>query len=229
MYLLCGGGVTRKDIINKIQSILNIAPQELTVLNLMHLEAQIENIEKFRKNAHEYEYIIFVSPSCIDYVADVIPQLKNTIFLVMGDFSYNYLRKLTQLEILYPHINKGAEGLISEVVSGLDLSNKKTLLVKGSGGNLTLQKKIQSYCKSCDGLDIYHRVGLVISEIDFKNYINNCSGIIVTSSLFATYLFELAKQYSVVDKLQNTEFITWHAKIRNTLYRHGVRKVYPSS
>lgn len=225
MYLLCCSEINTEYIVNKVKLLLNITKKDITTLNLMQLELRLDEITEFKQNVGNYEYIIFVSPSCIYCVRDVIPQIKNTIFLVMGSASYKYLRKLTNLEILYPVQSRGADSLITEVIGHLNVKDKNVLLVKGVGGNLMFGQKLLNYFMQSDSIDVYSRRRISIDKSAFLRYVNDYNGIIITSSVFVTQLFDLAREYGVVEKLQDVKFITWHNKIKDVLYSYGTKNV----
>lgn len=194
---------------------------------LLDLPVNREGLHYVINHAHTFNAMIFTSPKSINVCSLVIPNITNSFFYVMGAKSAAVLHKIIndnpRVVINYPKNTAGSLGLITEVLSKVDFSNKRILLVKGSCGNIMLEEWLGLNQVNYTAIDVYAHIKININKNLLHDILSNkLCGIILTSGLMVDYLFELAIKHNMLDVLQSQKFFTIHPKIVNKLVNLGV-------
>ncbi len=225
MYLLCCSDIIKTELVKKF-GIDKFYNENITYLE-MQIIPHYDQINILQSSIDYFDYIVLVSPSCIDLTKNIITAAKVPIFLVMGELSYVQLSKLTNNTILYPKNSPGVSGLLDEILINLDLKSKKILLIKGIGGDLKLEQALKNSAAIFNVLEIYSRRLVPIPEHDFKKILDMhvYKGIIISSSGQVDWLFDYAKSYDCINEFQSLAFLTWHKKIEDKLRSYGVESI----
>jgi uroporphyrinogen-III synthase len=211
-------------------------------LPLLDLRINNESLQYVADNISDFDVIIFTSPKSINACAAIIANMYKTaypMFYVMGEASAGILRDMIvntmtapSIVINYPKLTTGSSGLVEEVFTLTDFSNKRVLLVKGSCGNIMLEKWLSTNNVDYVAIDVYDHVKIAISKDKFLSiFVNRViprvtqkQNIVITSGLLVDYLFELALKYDILSLLIQQRFLTIHAQIADKLVNYGVSR-----
>lgn len=218
MFLVCASDKGQNNLLNKIKTLdffCDSPTDNFEFLAIMHLMPIKENILQVEHIINRYNYVILVSPNCIEFAKSAIVSATDPEFMVMGYESYKLLTNMTSRNIFYPKQLTGSGGLMEEVVKTLDLLNKKVLIISGEVENKFLKDRLSKCGATIDIISIYKSIMLELSSGILKNITNTnvYQGIIITSSALVKWLFDSARQNGLITQLQNVNFITWHKKI----------------
>ena len=251
MYLFCCTTEPKDD--DLYIKILN-SHVPIDKMPLFDLSINYNKLQLIINHIHEFNVTIFTSPKSIRAYHQVLSKLSNlrnvisrNMFYVMGESSAIELRSIlykliednrsiginvdisadisTDINIEYPKYITGASGLIEEILSQIDFTNKRVLLLKGSYGNIMLESWLKDKQINYTAINVYNHVKVLISKVAFLKILNNeLQGIIITSGLMVDYLFELALHYNMRNYLIVQNFLTIHSKIADKLVALGVAR-----
>ncbi|MFN8770559.1 MAG: uroporphyrinogen-III synthase [Neisseriaceae bacterium] len=230
MFLVCCSDKNKNELLKKIKQtnfFASYSESNFEFLDIMHLLPIRKNILKLEKTIDQYNYIILVSPNCIDFAKTAIVKANFPEFMVMGYDSYKVLSHFSSKKIHYPKRLTGSAGLIEEIIKDLDLLNKKILIVTGGFRNKIIENKLHEFGAVYEVLDVYETkmFDLPIETIKKITRIPTYRGIIITSSSLVAWLFAKAEDNGFIDILREITFVTWHKNILIKLKELGVVQV----
>lgn len=231
MFLVCGlhnDADSKLDKLVKIKSSIIDFADKIEFLPIISLRPIDNALLRLNEIINNFDYIVLVSPSCIDFAKAAILNAFKPDFMVMGSYSFNLLRKLTTQKILYPINVSGVNGLIGEIITVLELQAKKVLLVKGAANDNNMLLNTMLECGAdVTKLNIYTtNLPLYSQDILIKvTNIDYYEGLVVTSSSIVSWLFAEAQANGYLEMLRVVRFITWHKGIAERLWQHGALHV----
>lgn len=219
MYLVFASKTLAPQIIDKFASEGNKA----THIPSMQIEVAQQAIAELQNIVNNFDYIIFTSPTAIEYAGSVIKDV-NAEFITVGKMTAQRLAKHIRPnnKILYPVHSSGVDALIKEVLDSISLANKRVLLVKGDSDSLQLTEYIANKVEVYQELTIYHYNYL---PLDLKLLLKTATGIVITSSVEVNYLFSQAKKFGYLEDLLLLPFVTIHQNIIRLLQANGVSNI----
>lgn len=218
MYLVFASTLQASQILS------DLAKQNIQAKHIpsMEIEPDLESITQLKQIINDFDYIIFTSPTAIEFASKVLINTKAQ-YLTVGQMTAKRLAKyINPDKILHPQTSSGVDALIEEVLAKIDLANKKVLLVKGDSDSL----RITSYL--ADKVDIYQEITIYHYKylpLDLKPLLKITTGIVITSSVEAKYLFAQAKKFGYLEDLLLLPFVTIHQNIFKLLKSYGVSNV----
>lgn len=224
MYLIISTEKTNNYLKNELGK-LNI---DVTDIPCVQLTPDITVIHQFKQQINNFDIVIITSPTAIQYAQDIIKIAdKRLIFIVPGKSSYTKLRQYTKNKIYAPEGNSGSKAIITQVLSNIDLNQKKIAILQGSSANHSIQNYLEAKLgrDSYTQIIIYRQKWLDLNTQSIKKFLqdNSLQGIILTSSTHARYLFSQAKKFGYYDMLLKADFVTLHTKIQQVLLGLGAK------
>ncbi|HLX53079.1 MAG TPA: uroporphyrinogen-III synthase [Aquella sp.] len=224
MYLIISSEITNNYIKDELCK-LNI---NIIDIPCVQLTPDTAIIHQFKQQINNFDIIIITSPTTIQYAQDIIKTAdKKLIFIVPGKSSYAKLRQYTHNKIYAPEHNSGSEAITGQVLSNMDLMQKKIAIIQGKIANHSIQDYLDAKLglNSYTQIILYQQKWLDLNTQNIKKFLqdNSLQGIILTSSMHAQYLFSQAKKFGYYDMLIRTDFITLHTKIQQVLQRLGAK------
>lgn len=220
MYLLCASKLTS-------ESIIKGSKLKFKSLELTHLEIFPKQMSRLENIVHDFDCILICSPSGIQICKDFIPNVKDTVFMVVGIGSYNSLKKLTTNPVIYPVLNTGINALFEECLAGVDFTGKKFLVIKAKEGREDIAVLLSKLGAASEIVPLYTHVKQSITTKQFKKNVleNKWNGIIITSYLFASTLIEHIEDNQAQQWFNQQRFIVMHENIAKLLHTSGAVNV----
>lgn len=212
MFLVC----ISKNQISRFQKLVTNNISKIVFLPAVSLKKNLANLQYLKKHINEYNYVIFVSPTSIEFAKSAVLDVgAATSFIVMGNASKRLLEKYTNNDVLMPTNSTGTLALI-DFLKAQHIKDKKFLIVKGGSTNKVLESWLSSENIFYKTINLYTKK--YISSKELKKIVNgfNFSCIIITSSYFVQFLVKIVN-FKKVSKI-----IVLHQNIKNVLNRNGI-------
>lgn len=224
MWLVFCADTSLTSVKKRVDNVINelaVKPQ-VQYVEAIKITPIIANLAKLSQVINDYDYVLCVSPSCIEVAKLQIKQAIHPKFLVMGKQSYTLLRKYTDNEILYSKTQYGIAGLIDEILPAGEFINHKLLVLNKTG--VSSADKLKSLALKIDFLPLYHGQLLQLTYPQFNQLFmeSTINVVCVTSSSIVSWLFEecqIRQQVKYVDQLV---FLAWHKQIVDKLISYGI-------
>jgi len=200
----------------------NVQVRYIEAVKTVPLES---NLVKLTAIINDYDYVICVSPSCIEIAKTQIALAHAAKFLVMGKQSQLLLSKYTRNEILLPQTRQGIDALIDEVLCAEhDFMHKKFLVLNKTGASSAYRLKERLPDLRVDFLNIYQGQELKQVAVDFQQLFEHdrVQLICATSSAIVAWLFESCRIREQITYLDDIVFLAWHVQITHKLKEYGI-------
>ncbi len=223
-YLLCAPDSKLEEMRKDLDTIdIRLSP-----LLMVNLRLNSEKLDYLKKNLHNYDYVVINSPSAIEMCLDALSNATNATFLTVGEVSGTLLNKKLPNLVLFPKHDSGSDALWAQVMSNLNLVDKRILLIRGDLGKNLISSYLDTNNLNYDEVELYQHILPNIDNLYLKKNLENSllQGIIITSSLLVTSLFDQAMQMGYTNELRQCRFITLDSKVANLLKQFGVVEVY---
>lgn len=223
MYLICCPS-TQSDSLAEL-----LSANQLIGMPIVLMDFTVDNLQVawLEEHINDYDYVILVSPTIIEFNKRAIQLATKPTFLTVGVASALKLKELTKQEVLYPEDGSGGMALFTEKMQQLNLVKSRVLIVKGDSGNDSIQKQLELRMVNWQSIAVYKRVEVKLERDYLKKVLISgpWQGIIITSTILVTWLFEQADADDCSNLLKMQTFITIHPQISEALRKLGVEKV----
>lgn len=176
--------------------------------------------------AAKADWLIFVSPSCIDLAWPVLSAQPPAAKLAcVGRASADKLAAVSGRDVMYPPYGNDSDALLA-LPELQNLAGQQILIVRGDGGRAQLGETLARRGADVRYAEVYRRIEITPDWTQFDALMASATqpSWLITSSHGAETLFRQAGE-ARRPLLRDGHFIALHARIADSLRQLGARRV----
>lgn len=201
----------------KLISLLNGAGIVAMHLSIVEVACNYHNLDEVADLIHDFNSIMFVSPTAVDFCADLIKQRSlfvNKKILTAGRATaQNILQLNNELQVVYPDPDSGVTAMIEQ---GLLCHIDGILVIGGDTINPQLIQYFELHNIKYKFVHLYNRINMLKSRPDdilTQLTATEVEGIVITSKSVALILRKIIEDYQLNSLLKNVNIISIHQHI----------------
>lgn len=213
MYLIARPFTQAQKLISLLNS-SNIAAKHLSIIEVVCNYPDLYDVVDL---IHKFNSIMFVSPTAIDFCADLIKQrslfVDKRILTAGRATAQNILQLNNELQVVYPHSDSGVKAMIEQ---GLLCNIDEMLVIGGDTINQQLIQYFEIHEIKYKLVHLYNRINMLKSCLDdilAQLTAPEVEGIVITSKSVALILRKIIEDYKLSTLLKNVNIISIHQQI----------------